>query len=80
MRKHLERASVNVSSILAQKREHVNNLTRKIVGLVARRQQGMGMRRLEKTYLGDLSRRINSQKKRLFGGVEDAAEERIGEA
>lgn len=67
----------NVSSALAQKREQINNATSKIAGLVVRRLAETGVR-IERTLSGDLRRRINTQKKRVFGcGVDDASEDKL---
>jgi len=68
--------SNNVSSVLAQKREKVNNGTTKISHLVLRRIAQTGVR-VEKSLAGDLRRRINTQKKRLFGCVNEADEEQL---
>jgi hypothetical protein len=65
--------SLNASSVIAQLKVQVNNATGKIVSLVIRRMTSQGMR-VEKSLAGDLKRRINSRKKRLFGAVDEGEE------
>lgn len=72
--RHLSRGS-NISSTLAQKREQVNSAVSKIAGLVVRRVREATGVRVEKSFAGDLRRRINGQKKRVFGVAVDAATE-----
>jgi superfamily II DNA or RNA helicase len=73
--RHLNRAN-NISSALAQQRDSVNHASAKIAGHVIRRLIKSG-RRVEKSEPGSIRRRINSQKKKLFGCVEDATEEQL---
>lgn len=67
----------NQSSIIAQKQQMVNAAVGKIAGLVIRRVMEASGIRPEKTFVGDVKKRINQKKKTLFGSVEDASDETL---
>jgi hypothetical protein len=75
--KYLGRGN-NESSIIEQKREQVDLLVSKIVGLIVLkiRTSGTGIA-IDKAFIGKLKTKINTQKKKLFGPVEDAASEEL---
>jgi len=60
--------SNNQTSILAQMNDQVTMAMRKIAGLVVRRLAEMGVG-IERTLVGDLSKRINSRKKYELGAI-----------
>lgn len=63
--------SNNASAVYAQKSEQLTSAVSKIAGLVFRR-AGDGGLRPDRSMIGDLCRRINSQKKRELGAVPEA--------
>ena len=65
----------NASAVEAQGRDMVDTAVRKLAGLVVRRMSGRAGIRFEKSLVGDIARRINSQKKRSICPIEDATED-----
>jgi len=62
--------SLNASSVIAQLRQQVDNAVSKVVGLAIRQLSASGMR-VEKSFIGDMKRRISTRKKKMFGAVDD---------
>jgi superfamily II DNA or RNA helicase len=67
----------NQSSIIEQKKEQVDLLVSKIVGLILQKIRTSGTGTIDKAYIGKLKTKINTQKKKLFGPVEDAASDNL---
>lgn len=80
MRRYLEQRdeAFNASSITAQIRVDIDHACSKIVSLVLRKISTMGMR-FEKSLAGDLRRRLNSRKKRLYGSIKELDEPELTE-
>lgn len=74
--RYLSRSGSSESSIIEQKREQVDLLVTKIVGLIIRRLRGVGAS-IDKALIGKLKTKINSQKKRIFGAIENSASEEL---
>lgn len=80
MRSYLEQRdeAFNASSVTAQIRVDIDHACSKIVSLVLRKISSMGMR-FEKSLAGDLRRRLNSRKKKLYGSVRELDEPELTE-
>lgn len=61
----------NATAIEAQTREKVDAAVRKVAGMLVRRASDAGLM-VEKSAIGDLIRRINSQKKMALGAIDSA--------
>lgn len=70
IRDYLNRSN-NASAIYAQKGEQLSAALSKVAGLVRRRHEAASGR-IERSFVGDLMRRINSRKKMELGAVPDA--------
>lgn len=75
VREYLSRGN-NETSVIAQKQQQVNAAVTKIAGLIVRRISATGVR-VEKTFVGDVKRRINQKKKALFGSVDAATPDNL---
>lgn len=64
----------NASAIEAQSREKIQTAVNKVAGLLLRSMTSRGAR-VERTFVGDLAKRINGQKKRALGPIEAATAE-----
>lgn len=64
----------NASAIEAQSREKIDRAVRHVAGLLVKKATSAGIS-IEKSMIGDLFRRINSQKKRALGPIESATKE-----
>jgi superfamily II DNA or RNA helicase len=73
--KYLSRGC-NESSVIEQKREQVDLLVTKIVGLIVTKIRVSGAA-FDRALIGKLKTKINTQKKILFGPVEEAASEQL---
>jgi superfamily II DNA or RNA helicase len=62
----------NASAIEAQTRDKLRTAVNKVAGLIVRRMTDRTGMRLDRSFIGDIVKRINSQKKRALGAVEAA--------
>lgn len=60
----------NATSERAQLKQSVDQAVGKITGLIARRMSLLGLR-IEKSFFGDVKKRINGKKKKLFGRLDE---------
>lgn len=66
----------NASAIEAQLRTKIQTAVNKVAGLLLRKMMAHGAR-VERTFLGDLAKRINGHKKKALGPIETATAEEL---